>query len=104
MIDKRVGRGRWWARYLIRHEIGRGGMGIVYLADDTRLARTVALKALNQDISREPDSRERFRREARAAAGLSHPGIATVYALEEIGDQLYLAYEYRARATRFAGW
>ncbi len=80
--------------YLIRQEIGRGGMGIVYLADDTRLARTVALKALNQDISREPDARERFRREARAAAGLSHPGIATVYALEDIGDQLYLAYEY----------
>jgi len=80
--------------YLIRHEIGRGGMGIVYLADDTRLSRTIALKALNPDISREPDARERFRREARAAAGLSHPGIAAVYALEEIGEQLYLAYEY----------
>jgi len=80
--------------YLIRHEIGRGGMGIVYLADDTRLSRTVALKALNQEFSRDSDGRERLRREARAAAGLSHPGIATVYALEEIDDQLYLAYEY----------
>jgi serine/threonine-protein kinase len=88
------GQGQMVGPYLIRHEIGRGGMGIVYLADDTRLARTVALKALNQDISREPDARERFRREARAAAGLSHPGIATVYALEEIGEQLYLASEY----------
>ena len=88
------GQGQMVGPYLIRHEIGRGGMGIVYLADDTRLSRTVALKALNQDISREPDARERFRREARAAAGLSHPGIATVYALEEIGEQLYLAYEY----------
>ena len=93
--DRRAcGQGQMVGPYLIRHEIGRGGMGIVYLADDTRLSRAVALKALNQDISREPDARERFRREARAAAGLSHPGIATVYALEEIGDQLYLAYEY----------
>ena len=88
------GQGEMVGPYLIRHEIGRGGMGIVYLADDTRLSRTVALKALNADISRERDARERFRREARAAAGLSHPGIATVYALEEIGDQLYLASEY----------
>ena len=82
--------------YIIRHEIGRGGMGIVYLADDTRLSRTIALKALNQEFSRDSDGRERLRREARAAAGLSHPGIATVYALEEIDDQLYLA-SVRAR-------
>jgi eukaryotic-like serine/threonine-protein kinase len=95
-VDDRQARaqGQMVGPYLIRHEIGRGGMGIVYLADDTRLSRTVALKALNQDISGDRDARERFRREARAAAGLSHPGIATVYALEEIGEQLYLAYEY----------
>jgi hypothetical protein len=89
-----TGQGQRVGPYIIRREIGRGGMGIVYLADDTRLSRTVALKALNLEISREPDARERFRREARAAAGLSHPGIATVYALEEIGQQLYLASEY----------
>ena len=80
--------------YIIRHEIGRGGMGVVYLADDTRLSRRVALKALPRTIVPDPDARERLRREARAAGALSHPGIATVYALEEIGDELYLACEY----------
>jgi eukaryotic-like serine/threonine-protein kinase len=81
--------------YIIRHEIGRGGMGVVYLADDTRLSRRVALKAVAAGPSGEADRRrERIRHEARAAAALSHPGIATVYSLEEIGDQLYLAYEY----------
>jgi serine/threonine protein kinase len=80
--------------YIIRRELGRGGMGVVYLADDTRLSRRVALKALNQQLSSEPGGRERLRREARAAAALSHPGIATVYAIEEIGDQLYIACEY----------
>jgi serine/threonine protein kinase len=69
-------------------------MGVVYLADDTRLSRRVALKALSQAIGPDPTARERLRREARAAAALSHPGIATVYALEEIGDELYLAFEY----------
>jgi hypothetical protein len=87
--------GRTLGPYLIRHEIGRGGMGIVYLADDTRLSRRVALKAIAPGTGGPPDRRrERMRQEARAAAALSHPGIATVYALEEIDDQLYLACEY----------
>jgi serine/threonine protein kinase len=68
-------------------------MGVVYLADDTRLSRRVALKAL-AGVGREVSRRERLRREAQAAAALSHPGIATVYALEEIGGELYLACEY----------
>src|SRR5262245_54708546 len=80
--------------YIVRRELGRGGMGVVYLADDTRLARRVALKAIAPGVGCEPGGRERLRLEARAAAGLSHPGIATVYALEEIGDELYLACEY----------
>ena len=80
--------------YIIRQEIGRGGMGVVYLADDTRLSRRVALKALPSGVGREPGRRDRLRQEARAAAALSHPGIATVYALEEIGDELYIACEY----------
>lgn len=80
--------------YIVRGELGRGGMGIVYLAEDMRLSRRVALKALSPDISRDPNRRERLKLEARAAAALSHPGIATVYALEQIGDDLYLATEY----------
>lgn len=85
--------------YLIRHEIGRGAMGVVYLAEDTRLSRRVALKALVPDVGRDASRRERLRQEARAAACLSHQGIATVYALEEIGAELYLAYEYVAGQT-----
>ena len=86
--------GRFIGPYIIRHEIGRGGMGVVYLADDTRLSRRVALKALPPELGRDRRRRERLRQEARAAAALSHPGIATVYALEEIGDDLYLACEH----------
>jgi len=80
--------------YIVRQELGRGGMGVVYLADDTRLSRRVALKAIAPELGRDSGRRERLRHEARAAAAISHPGIATVYALEEIGDSLYLAYEY----------
>ena len=86
--------GRQVGPYLVRQEIGRGGMGVVYLADDVRLSRRVALKALAPGLSRDPGRRERLRQEARAAAALSHPGIATIYALEEIDDALYLACEF----------
>ena len=66
----------------------------MYLADDTRLSRRVVLKALTPGLGRDPRNRDRLRLEARAAAGLSHPGIATVHALEEIGSELYLACEF----------
>lgn len=80
--------------YRIERELGRGGMGVVYLAEDLRLARKVALKALAPDCTGDERRRERLRKEARAAAQLSHPGIATVFALEEIGGDLYIAGEY----------
>jgi eukaryotic-like serine/threonine-protein kinase len=79
--------------YTILSELGRGGMGRVYLATDSRLGRTVALKALAPQLVRDPAQRERLRREARAAASLSHPGICTVYALEEVDGELYIATE-----------
>ena len=80
--------------YIVQRVIGRGGMGVVYLADDTRLARRVALKSLSPELAAAVGGRERLRNEARLAAALSHPGIATVYALEEFNNQLYLACEY----------
>src|SRR5688572_24508653 len=80
--------------YTVVREIGRGGMGRVYLASDGRLGRTVALKALAPQLTREPLHRDRLRREARAAAVLTHPGICTVYALEELDGELYIATEY----------
>jgi serine/threonine protein kinase len=79
--------------YRIEREIGRGAMGRVYLATDTRLARPVALKALAPHLTGDASHRERLRREARAAASLPHPGICRVYALEEIDGQLFIASE-----------
>ena len=80
--------------YRIERELGRGGMGVVYLAEDTRLHRRVALKALAPHIVADPKQKERLRSEARIAASLSHPAIATVYALEESEGHLYIASEY----------
>src|SRR5687768_14102818 len=86
--------GRQIGNYVVEREIGRGGMGIVYLAQDVRLARTVAIKALSPAYSQSPLVRQRLLNEAKMVAALSHPGIATVYALEEIDGELYMACEY----------
>ena len=80
--------------YQIVGEVGRGGMGRVYRALDTRLHRTVAIKALPLDAAPDASQRERLRREARAAAALSHPGICIVHALEEIDGELYIVSEF----------
>ena len=80
--------------YTIVRELGRGGMGRVYLANDARLNRPVALKAVAPRLTSDPSNRERLRREARAAAGLTDPGICTVYALEEYEGELFIAAEY----------
>jgi serine/threonine protein kinase len=80
--------------YTIVRELGRGGMGRVYLASDARLGRPVALKALAPHLVRDPRHKERLRREARAAAALTHPGICTVYALEEVDGEVYIATEF----------
>jgi serine/threonine-protein kinase len=86
--------GRQLGPYHVRSEVGRGGMGVVYLADDGRLGRPVALKAIAPELSRDPRMRERLRREAQAAARLSHPAVATVYALEEYDGELFIASEF----------
>ena len=86
--------GRTLGHYRIERVLGEGGMGVVYLAEDTRLSRPVALKALPARYTRDPASRERLRREARAAAALTHPGIATVYALEELDGHVCIAFEF----------
>jgi eukaryotic-like serine/threonine-protein kinase len=80
--------------YRIKRVLGEGGMGVVYLAEDTRLGREVALKAVAPRFAGDAVRTERLRREARAAASLSHTGIATVFALDEIDGHLYLSSEY----------
>lgn len=93
--------GRTVGPYQVLEEIGRGGMGVVYAAEDTRLGRQVALKALARDYASDHARRERLRREARAAAALTHPSIATIYALEEIDGSLYIVSELvRGRTLR----
>ena len=81
------------ARYLLEQELGRGGMGIVYRARDTRLGRTVAIKVLD---SRQltPEAMRRFEREARAAAALSHPGIVHIYDFDRGFGSYYISMEY----------
>ena len=81
-------------QYRIDGVLGEGGMGVVYRAEDTRLGRVVALKAVSASLTKDVARRERLRREARASAALIHPGIATVFALEEFGDELLIAGEF----------
>jgi serine/threonine-protein kinase len=79
-------------RYRICEELGRGGMGVVYKAEDTKLKRDIALKFLPQDLTRDPLSKERFVHEAQAASALDHPGICTVHEIDETDDgQMFIS-------------
>lgn len=80
--------------YQIERELGRGGMGEVYLANDTKLDRQVAIKALPAHLAAEPDRLSRFQREAKVLASLSHPAIGAIYGLEEADGHQYLVLEY----------
>lgn len=86
--------GRRLGKYEIRAEVGRGGMGTVYLAHDPLLQRRVALKVLAPHLAGEPDLIERFLREARAAARLKHPNIVTIYDVGQEGSTYYFVMEY----------
>ena len=82
------------AGYRVDSVAGRGGMGVVYRANHLHLDRTVALKVLNLELVDSAGFRERFLRESRTAASISHPGTVTVYDAGEADDQLYIAMQY----------
>ncbi|MCG8607423.1 serine/threonine protein kinase, partial [bacterium] len=87
--------------YHILEKLGEGGMGVVYKAEDTKLERTVAIKFLPKHIASNDEERKRFEIEAKAAAALNHPNIATIHTIEEIAapteagdDEMFIVMEY----------
>jgi serine/threonine protein kinase len=86
--------GKSIAHYTIIEKLGEGGMGAVYKAHDTRLNRPVAIKTLLRYHALDSDARAQLLNEARSAASLNHPNIATVYTIEEANDEIYIIMEY----------
>ena len=80
--------------YELRSRIGEGGMGEVYLAEDTNLDRKVAIKILPPELASNADRMRRFRQEAKAAAALNHPNISHIYEIGEVDGKNFIAMEY----------
>ena len=87
--------GKTISHYKILEKLGEGGMGVVYKAEDTKLKRTVALKFLPQDLTRDDEAKKRFMHEAQAASALDHPNIGTIHEVDQTEDgQMFIAMAY----------